>query len=71
VSELIDEAMLGVLRLRVRQCGKWAKEIHRRRLKDAIETAGDQWGKPATFEQIMAAIDIAGFRIVRKRRNEA
>lgn len=53
---------------RFRRCNKFIKEIDRQHLLDAIATAGTQWGIPASPQEILEAIDIAGFKVVRKPR---
>lgn len=50
------------------QCIRIERSLDKRRIIDTIAMCGDRWDVMATPEQIVSALDMAGFKIVRKQR---
>lgn len=61
-----DDHLLVDLRERYADVASLCDDLARNRLKDALFSAGRQWGVAPTPDEILSAIDVAGFDIVSK-----
>jgi hypothetical protein len=67
--EVSDIEIIREARKRFAICRRLVREQDRELIRDIIWHAGSQWGVAPSPEQIVEALNVAGFIIVRKRRH--
>lgn len=67
----MSDIIVAEAKRRFKSCAKYERSLDKDRIKEAIYSAGSFWDRNPTAEQIIAALDAAGFKIVRKPRQNA
>jgi len=62
-----EDDIANIAQIRFARCRNYVAEADQERLRFAIQVAGSQWGKTATADEIIAAIEGAGFQITRAK----
>ena len=65
---MIDAKVIREAQRRFRKARSYEKSLDYERIRDTLYVAGSGWGTAPTPDEILSALDIAGFKIVRKPR---